>query len=149
MVGIDGIVLAPHWLWLIGAVVLAIAEIVAPGFFLIWIAVAALLTGVATALVGLALPGQMLLFVALAPATVFAVRRWLVTHPIASDDPLLNDRLARLIGEMVTVEEAVDMSGGRVRVGDSIWSARGPAAPVGALVRIVGSDGNGLLVQPD
>ena len=34
-----------HWWWLVAAVVLAIAEIIAPGIFLIWLAAAAGLTG--------------------------------------------------------------------------------------------------------
>ena len=35
-----------HWLWLIAAALLAIAEMLIPGVFLIWIGVAALVTGV-------------------------------------------------------------------------------------------------------
>ena len=35
----------PGWLWLIGGVVLLIAEIIAPGFFLVFIGAAAIATG--------------------------------------------------------------------------------------------------------
>jgi membrane protein implicated in regulation of membrane protease activity len=48
---------------------------------------------------------------------------------------------------VVTVVSTVDEHDGRVRVGDSEWSARGgPAAP-GERVRIVGVDGNCLKVE--
>ena len=66
-----------------------------------------------------------------------------------SSDPLLNDRVGRLIGRVVTVTEPVDDHGGRVRVGDGDWSARGGPAAAGAQVRIVGIDGNCLRVEAE
>ena len=39
--------LEPHWWWLIGGAVLGIAELLAPGIFLIWLAAAAAVTGLA------------------------------------------------------------------------------------------------------
>ena len=64
-----------------------------------------------------------------------------------SADPLLNDRAERMLGRVVVVVEPVDANGGRVRVGDSEWSARGgPAAP-GERVRIVDIEGNCLKVE--
>ena len=66
-----------------------------------------------------------------------------------SSDPLLNDRAARLIGRSVTVIEAVAEHSGRVRVGDSEWSARGGPGSAGERVRITGVEGNCLLVEPD
>ena len=63
-------------------------------------------------------------------------------------DPLLNDRIARLVGEVVTVVEPVSDHGGRVRVGDGEWPARGPDAPIGARVRITGATGATLRVEP-
>jgi hypothetical protein len=66
-----------------------------------------------------------------------------------STDPLLNDRAGRLLGKVVTVVQAVDDHGGRVKVGDGEWSARGgPAAP-GDRVRIVDIEGNCLKVEPE
>jgi len=47
------------------------------------------------------------------------------------------------------VVEAVDQNGGRVRVGDSEWSARGGPAAVGERVRIVDVDGNCLKVEAE
>jgi len=47
----------------------------------------------------------------------------------------------------VEVVTAVDDHGGRVRVGDSEWSARGgPAAP-GDRVRVTSVEGNCLIVE--
>ena len=80
---------------------------------------------------------------------VLVGRRFYANRAVDSTDPLLNDRGARLVGKVVTVVNAVDDHGGRVRVGDGEWSARGGPAAVGERVRITGVDGNCLKVEPD
>ena len=42
--------LEPGWLWMIGGILLLIAEVIAPGFFLVFIGAAALATGAFTLL---------------------------------------------------------------------------------------------------
>ena len=80
---------------------------------------------------------------------VFIGRRFYANKARDSSDPLLNDRAARLVGKVVTVVEAVDDYNGRVRVGDSHWSARGGPAAAGERVRITGIDGNCLKVEAE
>jgi membrane protein implicated in regulation of membrane protease activity len=139
---------APEWCWLLAGLVLAIAEIIAPGFFLIWVGAAAILTGLVTVAFGLGLSLQFGLFAVIAVAALYAGRRWLRVHPIETSDPLLNDRAARLIGRMVIATEPIAEGGGRVRVGDGIWNASGPDAPVGAKLRIIAVEGGTLKVMP-
>lgn len=140
--------LAPHWLWLSLGAALGAAEVLVPGFFLIWLAAAAIVTGLLTAALPIGIPAQIMIFAVLAVASVYAGRRWFAANPIISDDPNLNNRGARLIGEIVTVVEAISHGNGRVKVGDSVWNARGSNAPEGAQVRVTGSDGSTLLVEP-
>jgi len=145
-----GLPLEPGWLWLIGGVVLLIAEIIAPGFFLVFIGGAAIVTGILALLLGVPVALQMAIFAVLAfLAARFGGRRAYASRYDYSADPLLNDRAARLLGKIVVVTQAVDSHGGRVRVGDSEWSARGTAAAVGDRVRIVDIDGNCLKVEPE
>lgn len=140
--------LEPGWLWMIGGVLLLAAEIIAPGFFLVWIGTAAIVTGIFALLFGIGIAGQLALFALYAAIAVYVARRWYMARPVESEDPALNDRMARLQGRIVTVVEAIDDHNGRVRVGDGEWSARGgPAAP-GENVRIIGVDGNCLKVEP-
>lgn len=139
--------LEPHWWWLIAAVLLGILELLAPGFFLVWMAAAAALTGIIAALVPLSLALQLGLFVVLAFASVFAGRVYYARRPVPSADPKLNVRAARLIGRTVIVETAIENGQGRVRVGDGVWNARGPDAPAGASVVIVAADGTCLVVE--
>jgi membrane protein implicated in regulation of membrane protease activity len=139
----------PGWLWLIGGVVLLIAEVIAPGFFLVFVGAAAMATGLFTVLFGLGPAAQLALFAIYAVIAVMIGRRFYGNRTADSTDPLLNDRAARLVGRIVTVVEPVDDQNGRVRIGDSEWSARGgPAAP-GTRVRITGVEGNCLTVEAD
>ena len=140
--------IANPWWWLAAAVLLGFGEIVTPGVFLIWVAMAAAVTGVIAMLTGIAIPFQFLLFALLCLLSVWAGRRWYVDNPVASQDPLLNDRTARLIGEIVIVTEPIRHGKGRVRVGDSIWDCSGADADIGAAVRITGAQGSLLLVEP-
>ena len=137
------------WLWMIAGVVLLIAEVIAPGVFLVFIGAAALATGAFTLLFDLGIAAQLTLFALYAIVAVMIGRRMYANAATDSSDPLLNDRSARLVGRSVTVIEPVDEHSGRVRVGDSEWSARGGPGRPGERVRITGVDGNCLLVEPD
>jgi membrane protein implicated in regulation of membrane protease activity len=139
----------PGWFWLIGGVVLLIAEVIAPGFFLVFIGAAAMAAGLFTLLFGLGVAAQLTLFVIYALIAVMIGRKVYANAAVDSTDPLLNDRSARLIGKSVTVIQAVDEHSGRVRVGDSEWSARGGPGSAGERVRITGVEGNCLIVEPD
>jgi membrane protein implicated in regulation of membrane protease activity len=146
----NGIHLDPAWLWLIGGVVLLIAEVIAPGFFLMFLGAAAIGTGVISMIFGLPLALQLGAFAVLAFLAVrVGGRRAYASRYDHSADPLLNNRVARLLGQVVVVVEPVDTHGGRVRVGDSEWSARGGPASVGDRVRIVDVEGNCLKVEPE
>ena len=145
----NGMDIDPGWLWLIGGVLLLILEVIAPGFFLVFIGAAAIATGLFTVLFDLGTASQLALFALYAVIAVMVGRKFYANRTADSTDPLLNDRAGRLVGKSVTVVEAVDEHGGRVRVGDSEWSARGGPAQVGERVRITGVDGNCLTVEAD
>jgi inner membrane protein len=146
----SGFPIDPAWLWLIGGVLLLIAELIAPGYFLIFIGAAGIATGLLGVLLGLPLSLQLAVFAILAFLSVrVGGRRFYASRYDYSSDPLLNDRAGRLLGKVVTVVQPVDANGGRVRVGDSEWSARGGPAAVGERVRIVDIDGNCLKVEPE
>ncbi len=134
------------WLWLIGGVVLGIAEMMLPGVYLMWIGGAAILTGVLALLLPIGFAAQFAVFSIATIAVIYLGRNVLAKNPIVSDDPKLNDRGARLVGLIVTAVEPVDSAHGRVKVGDSVWSARGTDAAVGDRLRVTGTDGNVLLV---
>jgi membrane protein implicated in regulation of membrane protease activity len=140
----------PVWLWLIGGIVLLIAEVIAPGFFLMFIGAAAIATGLLSLLLPVGIPLELAMFAILAVIFVrVGGRRAYASKYDFSTDPMLNDRAGRLLGKIVTVVQPVDANGGRVKVGDGEWSARGAPAAVGDRVRIVDIDGNCLKVEPE
>jgi membrane protein implicated in regulation of membrane protease activity len=140
----------PAWLWLIGGVLLLIAEVIAPGFFLVFIGAAAIATGLLSLLLPIGVALQLALFAILALGIAkVGGRRAYASRYDHTSDPLLNDRVGRLLGKVVVVVEPVDANGGRVRVGDGIWSARGGPAAAGDRVRIVDVEGNCLKVEAE
>lgn len=137
-----------HWVWLTLGLVLAGLEMLLPGIYLIWLAAAAIITGMLTLALDLSLPAQVIDFVALSLIIAFSAKRFLGERPIESSDPLMNRRGARLVGETALVVQAIEHGSGRVKLGDSEWIARGPSVAAGERVRIRGSEGAILLVEP-
>ena len=145
----NALLATPGLAWLILAALLAITELLVPGIFLVFVAAGAAVTGVVTLIIPeFALLFQVAVFIAATSAAVAIGRRWYLKNPVASADPLLNDRVARLIGQVVTVVEPIAAGKGKVRVGDGEWLASGPDTPVGSHVRIIGASGTSLIVEP-
>ena len=140
------------WTWFVLGTLLLAIELFAidAQFFLIFIGAAAIATGLLTLVTGLAVALQLAVFAVLAFLSVRIVgRRFYASRYDYTADPLLNDRAARLLGKVVVVVQPIDSNGGRVRVGDSEWSARGGPAAAGDRVRIVDIEGNCLKVEPE
>jgi membrane protein implicated in regulation of membrane protease activity len=140
--------LDPQWGWLALGLLLAGAEILVPGVFLIWMALAALIVGLLSWVMPLSMPVQVVLFVVLSLAAVFVSRRYLRANPIEAADPLMNNRGGRLVGEIGKVTQAIEDGSGRIHIGDTEWIAHGADVPVGTRVRVTGSNGAILLVEP-
>ena len=136
-----------HWLWLALGLLLAIAEITIPGLFLIWLAGAALITGVAAWLVPIGMPLEIVLFSVLSVVSVFIGRNYLRSNLIESADPMLNHRGAQAIGHVVLVTQVIEAGRGRVKLGDSEWIAEGPDAEPGTRMKVTATEGAVLVVE--
>ena len=123
--------LDPHYVWLAIGLALAAAEMAVPGVFLIWLAGAAIITGLIAWVAPVGLPLQIVIFAALAIIAVFTGRRYLRANPVQSADPMLNDRGGQLVGQQVIVTQVIDGGTGRVKHGDTEWLAKGPEAEPG------------------
>ncbi len=136
------------WNWLILAVVLLVLETIIPGVHFLWFGLAAAVVGVLALGIGLAWPWQVLAFVVLSVAAVFWVKRVVRPDVALSDLPDLNERGRQYVGRSVLVEQAIANGRGKVRVGDTLWSAEGPDAPAGTRVMVTGTRGTVLVVKP-
>ena len=138
----------PGWIWAIGGVLVLIAELIAPGFFLLFIGAAAIATGIFTLLFDLGTAPQLVLFALYSALAVMLGKRFYAQPETPDQQVGLNDPSRRMIGKSVVVVDPVDEYGGRVRVGDGEWTARGGPAGVGERVTVVAVDGNCLTVEP-
>jgi inner membrane protein len=136
--------------WWLLALVLIAAEMIAPGYFLLWIGVAAGVMGVITLVVpGLSALVQAIVFSTLSIAACLVY--WKYIRPLAeqrNDQPLLNQRGQRMVGRRVMVVEAIVNGRGKVGVGDGQWLAEGPDLPAGSEVEIVAVQGATFTVKP-
>jgi membrane protein implicated in regulation of membrane protease activity len=136
------------WHWWILAGVLIVLEMVVPGVFLLWLGIAAAVTG----LVSFAAPGtiwqvQGLIFAVLAVASVWGWRIYQRRNPTETDQPTLNRRAEQYVGRRLTLDEAIVNGRGHARVGDSNWRVEGPDLPAGSSVIVTGVEGTVLKVE--
>ena len=134
----------PAWLlWLIAAGLFGVGEMVSLDLVLLMFAGGAL-GGMTVALLGGAVPFQLIAFIAVAGVLLGVVRPVAKRH-LTDRTPLQLDGVDTLIGRTAVVTRAVDSGGGRIRLGADEWSARsqhgGEAFPIGHRVRIMQVDG--------
>ncbi|MDH3659831.1 MAG: NfeD family protein [Alphaproteobacteria bacterium] len=136
-----------HWLALGG--VLGVLEILAPGFVLIWLGLAAILVGlILLAWQDMPFAYQILAFAGFSVASVLVWFYWLRRNPVESDKSTLNRRAEQLIGRRAPVIDAIVNGRGRIKLGDGTWSVTGPDLPAGHMVEITGAEGPLLHVKP-
>lgn len=140
--------LGPVWNWLlIGAVLLGL-ELIVPGVHFVWFGFAAGIVSAVVAATGIGWGPQLLLFAATASVFVYFLQGYASADRISSDEPVLNVRGQQYVGRTVTVEDAISGGRGKVRIGDTTWTAAGPDSPAGASVKVTGVDGIVLVVAP-
>jgi membrane protein implicated in regulation of membrane protease activity len=136
--------------WGVAALLLFAAEALAPGAFMLWLGFAAAVVVLGVLLVpGTTLLMQAIAFVVLSVISIQVYRTWFRGKQRASDQPLLNRRVAQLVGRVVPLERGIVNGRGRVQIADALWDVVGPELPTGAPVRIVGADGMTLRVEAD
>lgn len=135
------------WIWFILGLVLLAVEVFAPGFFMLWLGLAAIATGFLVLAVPLPWQAELGVFAVL---SVIALLAWLKLAKKASeapaDNPFLNRRAASYVGREFRLEEAIVHGAGRVRIDDSVWRLTGPDLPAGSRVRVTAVDGPMLKV---
>jgi membrane protein implicated in regulation of membrane protease activity len=142
--------LAAHYLWWILALLLIASELLVPGYFLLWIGLAAAAMGVLLWIVpSMGLLAQAILFGALAFAFCVAYARWLrpKLERRAPGGERLNRRAEQMIGQRYELIEAIVNGRGKARVGDGQWLVSGPDLPVGSTVEVIAVDGGTLKVR--
>ena len=135
------------WNWLIFGFIMMALELIAPGVFLFWLGLAALLVGLVSFAIHLSWQTQLLMFAVFAAAAVPLWRRLAFGHRKGTEShPFLNRRTDALVGRVFTLEKPIIDGSGTVRIDDTVWRVAGPDTPAGSRVRIVRADGANLTV---
>ena len=138
------------WSWIILGGVLLSVELIAPGTFVLWLGVAAILVGVISFVIDWSWQEQGVGFAILAVASL--VMWWRLIRPAkrdedAGDQPFLNRRAQGFVGQVFTLEKPIVDGVGTVRIGDTIWRVTGPDCAAGTRVKIARADGATLFVE--
>jgi len=129
------------WSWMVLGLVLLTLEIVVPGIFLLWIGIAALLTGALSLQLwdwaSWTWQIQIVVFLMLSLISAYLGKRIAGSRDAASDQPLLNRRGEQLVGRTATLNEPIREGRGRIQLGDTLWRVSGPDLPAGARVKVI------------
>jgi membrane protein implicated in regulation of membrane protease activity len=134
------------WNWLIIGVVLMGIETFAPGVFMLWLGLAALIVGLLSFGIVRSWQTQIIVFAVLSIAMVPLWRNFSRRNARPTDKPFLNKRAEGLIGRVFTLEKPIVDGVGTVKIDDTVWRVSGPDTPAGSRVRIVSADGAMLTV---
>jgi membrane protein implicated in regulation of membrane protease activity len=135
------------WNWFFLVVAFFLLDTVVPGVHFLWFRVAAVGVGVLALATGIAWQWQLMAFGIFSVVAALGVRKYVHAHDMQCDVPALNVRSEQYVGRLLVVEEAIECGRGKVRVGDTLWFAEGPDAPIGTSVTVTGARGTALVVE--
>ena len=136
------------WYWWVLALILLVVEILAPGFFFLWMAISGFVTGALVLLLpatGMAI--QIFLFSVLSIVTIIIWKFYGKKHPITSDHPLLNKRGDQYIGRVFSLYEPIKNGQGKIKVDDSIWKVHGEDCDINSRVKVIAIRGTVFEVE--
>jgi membrane protein implicated in regulation of membrane protease activity len=135
------------WNWFIAGGILLAIEVIAPGTFMLWLGLSAILVGLISLVVDWPWQAQLVAFAVFA---VLSIPIWLrigrkVESPV--DQPFLNRRSSAFVGQTYTLDKPIQNGSGAVRIGDTVWRVSGVDAPAGSKVKVTRTDGPTLFVE--
>ena len=135
------------WNWFILAAVLFLLEILAPGTFMLWLGLSAILVGAISIAVVWSWQSQLIAFAVFALAAIPAWRHFARKVEQPGDRPFLNRRAEGYVGREFTLEKPIVNGMGTIHIDDTIWRVSGPDCPAGSRVKIAQAEGANLRVE--
>ena len=131
--------------WLVFGLALVIVELILWSMFLLWIGASAITISIVFYLYPEVSAGlQALSFVLLSLVSIFLAKKY---FPVKTIDDELSINAKNHIGKECTVV-SIENNIIKVRLGESLWFAKGCEMSVGQKVRIVDTDLSTLIVEP-
>jgi inner membrane protein len=144
---LEWIVSLGSWNWFILAALLLLIEILAPGMFMLWLGLSAILVGIISSAVVWSWQAQLIAFAVFAIASVPAWRHFARKVEKPADSPFLNRRAEGYVGREFTLDKPIVGGVGTIRIDDTVWRVTGPDVPAGSRVRIARAEGAALMVE--
>lgn len=136
------------WHWLIIGALLVGLELLLPGVFLLWLGIAAFLTGALMAIIpDLDWRIALVAFGALSVASIVVGMRFRAIRSPKTDQPTLNRRAEQYLGRQLTLDAPIVNGRGTVKLDDTTWRVAGPDLPAGTAIVVRGADGATLIVE--
>jgi membrane protein implicated in regulation of membrane protease activity len=143
----EWIVSLGSWNWFILAALLFLLELLAPGMFMLWLGLAAILVGLISSFVVWSWQLQLIAFAVLAIAAVPAWRHFSHRVEGSTESPFLNRRAEGYVGRVFTLDKPIVDGVGAIRIDDTVWRVTGPDSPAGSRVKVARADGANLMVE--
>jgi membrane protein implicated in regulation of membrane protease activity len=135
------------WNWFVVAAVFLAIELMLPGVFMLWLALAAILVGIISLAAVLSWQAQLIAFALLSIACIPAWRYFARRVEAPADRPFLNRRAEGYVGRVFTLDKPIVDGIGTIRIEDTVWRVSGPDLPAGSRVKIAQADGADLVVE--
>jgi inner membrane protein len=135
------------WDWFIAGGLLLVLEVLAPGVFMLWLGLAAMLVGAISTFVDWTWQAQFIAFAVFSVAAIPLWRRLSMQVGTTTDQPFLNRRAEALVGRIFTLEKPIVDGSGTIPVGDTVWRITGADVPAGSRVKVVRVEGTALHVE--
>lgn len=135
------------WFWWIVAGALLLLELMTPGVFAMWLALAAASVGITDYFVDLSWQLELLAFAGFSLVYVYLARPWYSKGTLQnSDQPNLNQRIYAFVGKSFVLAEPIVNGQGKLDIEGTRWDVLGPNLAKGATVRVTAVEGMKLRV---
>lgn len=123
-----------HW-WVIAVALIALELSLSGAYFFLWFGASAEVVGLLAAIPSVGWEGQLFAFAALSIVSVFLLHRYRPEQK-ASDQPALNKRGHRYIGQLFTINQPTVNRIGKLIVADPTWKVTGSDMPVATRITV-------------
>ena len=122
-------------------------ELLAPGVFLMWLALAAAFVGITDYFIDLSWQLELLAFAGFSLVFVYLARPWYSKSKLQnSDQPNLNQRIYSFVGKSFVLAEPIVDGQGKLNIEGTRWDILGPNLVKGTIVRVTAVEGMKLRV---
>lgn len=136
-----------NWVWFVAAGIFLMLELLSPGVFLIWLGIAAALTGLIDNVHDLPWQGELVVFAILSVIAVAGGRRFYKGPAMEpQDNPHLNRRQFGYVGRSFTLGQPIVNGRGKLTIEDTVWQIEGPDMEAGTRVKVTAVNDMTLVV---